>query len=145
MHRKCALAGRLSKGHDKAMCLHFKQSGGCALQSGNVWKYTFECSLNTLHKSMYFKFALAHIGRKDTLVYVCLFVCQFVCPFLTVLCLCLFVSLFVCQLFRLFVVCCTYPVCARLLQGRGLQVSLFVCIPHHTSVRKGTPCVSPIV
>ena len=99
------------------------------LMRKNVWKYTFECSLNTLHKSMYFKFALAHIGRKDTLVYVCLFVCQFVCPFLTVLCLCLFVSLFVCQFVWLFVVCCTYPVCARLLQGRGLQVSLFVCIP----------------
>ena len=36
VHCKCTLAGRLSKGHDKAMCLHFKQSGGCALQSGNV-------------------------------------------------------------------------------------------------------------
>ena len=36
----------------------------------NVWKYTFECSLNTLQTFMYFKFALAYIGRKDALVFV---------------------------------------------------------------------------
>ena len=69
----------------------------------NVWKYTFECSLNTLQTFMYFKFALTHIGRKDALVFVCLCVC---------------VSLYV--RFWLFCVCVCLSVC--------LCVSLFGCL-----------------
>ena len=65
----------------------------------NVWKYTFECSLNTLQTFMYFKFALAHIGRKDALVFVCL--CVSACMSVSD-CLCICVCLSVCLCVSLF-------------------------------------------
>ena len=106
-----------------------------------VWKYTFECSLNTLQTFMYFKFALAHIGRKDALVFVCLCVsaCMSVSDCLCI-CVCFCVSLFGCLLF---------VVRTRFVQGSCKEEDLkFPCLfVYHNTIPvcgRGHPVCRPL-
>ena len=107
----------------------------------NVWKYTFECSLNTLQTFMYFKFALAHIGRKDALVFVCLCVsaCMSVSDCLCI-CVCFCVSLFGCLLF---VARTRFVQCTALARKRtsSFPVCLYTIIPYQCA-EGDTLCVA---
>ena len=102
----------------------------------NVWKYTFEFSLNTLQTFMYFKFALAHIGRKDALVFVCL--CVSACMSVSD-CLCICVCLSVCLCVSLFGCLCTalarkrtssFPVCLYTIIPYQCAEGDTLCVPH---------------
>ena len=157
VHRKCALAGRLSKGHDKAMCLHFKQSGGCPLQSGNAHVCKcLEIYFRVFHEYIAYIYAFqVCIGSywKKGCLGLCLFMCVSVCMSISDC----FVSMSVCQSLCvsvcLVVYCLLYisGLCTALARKRtsSFPVCLYtiipcqcaegdtLCVPHCLATRQG--------